>query len=88
MRRHLPLSLLAGVLPVIAMLSPALAATQESQMWITEMATVHASKDDLVTIEDAFSNTTLVCMMWKLIRRKAAQAGYAPFGRVQCGGRT
>ena len=51
MRRHLPLSLLAGVLPVIAMLSPALAATQESQMWITEMATVHASKDDLVTID-------------------------------------
>ncbi|GBH29628.1 DUF2490 domain-containing protein [Sphingobium xenophagum] len=51
MRRHLPLSLLAGVLPVIAMLSPALAATQESQMWITEMATIHASKDDLVTID-------------------------------------
>lgn len=51
MRRHLPLSLLAGVLPVIAMLSPAVAATQESQMWITEMATVHASKDDLVTID-------------------------------------
>lgn len=51
MRRHLPLSLLAGVLPVIAMLSPAVAATQESQMWITEMATIHASKDDLVTID-------------------------------------
>ena len=51
MRRHLPLSLLVGVLPVIAMLSPALAATQESQMWITEMATIHASKDDLVTID-------------------------------------
>lgn len=51
MRRHLPLSLLAGILPVIAMLSPALAATQESQMWITEMATIHASKDDLVTID-------------------------------------
>lgn len=51
MRRHLPLSLLAGALPVIAMLSPAVAATQESQMWITEMATVHASKDDLVTID-------------------------------------
>lgn len=46
-----------------------------------------SAQDDLVTIEDAFSNTTLVCMMWKLIRRKAAQAGYAPFGRVQCGGR-
>ena len=51
MRRHLPLSLLAGTLPVMAMLSPAVAATQESQMWITEMATIHASKDDLVTID-------------------------------------
>ncbi|WP_145202255.1 DUF2490 domain-containing protein [Sphingobium sp. B2] len=51
MRRHLPLSLLAGALPVMAMLSPAVAATQESQLWITEMATIHASKDDLVTID-------------------------------------
>jgi hypothetical protein len=49
MRRRL----LAGVLPAIAIASPAFAATEESQLWMTEMATIRASKADLVTIDSS-----------------------------------
>jgi hypothetical protein len=42
----------------------------------------------LVTIGDAYANSSLVCAMWKLFRRKATQAGYAPFGRARCGAAT
>lgn len=41
------------VLSAMAIASPAIAATQESQMWITETATIRASKADLVTIDSS-----------------------------------
>lgn len=53
MLRLLHSRLLAGVLPAMAIASPAIAATQESQMWITESATIRASKADLVTIDSS-----------------------------------
>lgn len=39
----------------------------------------------LTSIAEAYANATLVCAMWALFRRKAARAGYAPFGGVRCG---
>lgn len=53
MLRLLHFRLLAGVLPAMAIASPAIAATQESQMWITETAMIRASKADLVTIDSS-----------------------------------
>lgn len=38
----------------------------------------------MATIEDAYANRTVVCMMWQLIRRKAARFGYRPFGGHNC----
>ena len=38
----------------------------------------------LASISDAYANATHVCQMWALFRRKAAKAGYAPFGGVRC----
>lgn len=40
-------------LSAMATASPAAAATQEAQMWITEMATIRVSKADLVTIDSS-----------------------------------
>jgi len=40
--------------------------------------------DQVVAIEDAYGNRTAVCLMWHFIRRKAAKAGYRPFGGVKC----
>jgi hypothetical protein len=53
MLRLLHSRLLAGVLPVLAIASPAAAATEESQYWITQMATIRASKADLVTVDSS-----------------------------------
>ena len=39
----------------------------------------------VTSIEAAFANKTLVCLMWAFVRRKAAKLGYAPFGGVDCG---
>ena len=42
------------------------------------------SSSQVVSLEDAFANRTLVCLMWQLFRRRAAQFGYRPFGGVRC----
>ena len=39
---------------------------------------------EVTSIEAAFANRTLVCLMWSFLRRKATKLGYAPFGKVQC----
>ena len=47
---------LAGIVSTLlaaTIVSPAAAAIEESQMWITEMATIRASKADLVTIDSS-----------------------------------
>ena len=47
--------------------------------------TAAAARDtSRVNIEDAYANTTLVCMMWALIRRRAVRSGYTPFAGVKC----
>lgn len=38
----------------------------------------------VVSIDDAFSNRTLVCQMWQLMRRRASRLGYKPFGGERC----
>ena len=38
----------------------------------------------VTSIEAAYANRTLVCLMWGFMRRKATKLGYAPFGRVKC----
>lgn len=50
---------------------------------------IHRSKSaeqnaQVASIEDAYANRTLVCLMWQLFRRKAAKVGYRPFGGVKC----
>ena len=43
-----------------------------------------ASRFEVATIEQAYANRTVVCAMWQLFRRKAAKAGYKPFGGISC----
>lgn len=38
----------------------------------------------VASVSDAYTNRTLVCSMWRLMRRTAAKAGFAPFGGVIC----
>ena len=38
----------------------------------------------VLSIDEAYANRTNVCLMWQLIRRRAAKAGYKPFGGVRC----
>ena len=50
---------------------------------------IHRSKkaeqnDRVVSIDYAYSNATVVCLMWNFIRRKAAKVGYHPWGGTEC----
>ena len=38
----------------------------------------------VVSVAEAYANTTLVCQMWQVFRRKAAKAGYQPYGGADC----
>ena len=38
----------------------------------------------VTSIEDAYANRTVVCLMWQLFRRKALKAGYRPFENTKC----
>lgn len=39
---------------------------------------------EVIPIEAAYANSTLVCLMWNFMRRKATKLGYKPFGKVKC----
>ena len=38
----------------------------------------------VTSVQEAYGNASLVCQMWQVFRRKAAKAGYAPYGGVKC----
>ena len=39
---------------------------------------------EVTSIQQAYSNATVVCLMWQFIRRRAVKYGYHPFGGIQC----
>ena len=38
----------------------------------------------VISVEDAYANRTLVCLMWSFLRRKAVKLNYEPFGKLKC----
>ncbi|KOO25394.1 hypothetical protein Ctob_007055 [Chrysochromulina tobinii] len=45
---------------------------------------VAGSGAQVASIDDAYANHTVVCLMWQLFRRKALKTGYRPFGNTDC----
>ena len=57
---------------------------------LTDAADAHVAAElisrwgDVKGEEAAYANSTLVCLMWNFMRRKATKLGYKPFGKVKC----